>query len=242
MDLPAAALFAALDATWPAASRSTCGPFTLRDGQGGGKRVSAATLDGPGSFVTGDIGAAEAGMERLGQRPLFMIRAGEEALDHALAARGYALADPVVAMAGPADAVAGAGPEYMSAFPIWPRLRICDDIWAACGVGPERLAVMDRVKGPKTAILSRRSERAAGAAFVALSGRVAMVHALAVLPALRRRASAVNMVRCAAKWAQDNGARSLVALVREDNAAARALLASMNMKNVGYYHYRLKTV
>lgn len=240
-DLPAATLCAAIDATWPAAARLACGPFTLRDGRGGGKRVSAATLDSP-NFGPEDLEAAEAGMVRLGQRPLFMIRAGEGALDDALAARGYEIVDPVLVLAGPVDAVAGPGPEHMSAFAIWPRLTISDDIWAACGVGRERLAVMDRVTGPKTVVLSRRSERAAGVAFVALSGSLAMVHALEVLPGLRRRGSAVNMLRCAAQWAQENGARTLVALVRQDNAAARALFASLKMENVGYYHYRLKCV
>lgn len=241
MTLPAAALFATLDQTWPAAARIACGPFTLRAGQGGGKRVSAATLDAPG-FSPLDLEKAEAGMARLGQRPLFMIRGGETALDQALAARGYDVVDPVLAMAAPVGVVAGPGPEHMSAFAIWPRLKISDDIWAACGVGPERLAVMDRVAGPKTVVLSRRSERAAGVVFVAQHGKVAMVHALEVLPALRRRGSAVNMLRCAAKWAQENGAETLAALVLRDNAAARALFAFLSMENVGCYHYRLKRI
>ena len=37
------AFVAAMEATWPAASRRQVGPFVIRDGQGGGKRVSAAT-------------------------------------------------------------------------------------------------------------------------------------------------------------------------------------------------------
>lgn len=239
-ELSAATLSAAMDATWPAAALVPCGPFTLRDGQGGGKRVSAATLDAQG-FGPDDLEAAEAGMARLGQVPLFMIREGEGALDAALAARGYRMVDPVVACGGPVGTVAGQGAEHMSAFAIWPWLKICEDIWAARGLGPERLAVMLRAAGPKTAVLSRRNERAAGVCFAAIAGEVAMVHALEVLPELRRRGSAVNMLRCAAKWAQDEGANTLVALVTEDNAAARALYASVGMKNVGYYHYRLKT-
>ena len=39
-------LFATMEATWPAASRRETGIWTLRDGQGGGKRVSAATTTG----------------------------------------------------------------------------------------------------------------------------------------------------------------------------------------------------
>jgi GNAT superfamily N-acetyltransferase len=246
--LSAATLSAAMDATWPPVRRLPCGPFTLRDGRGGGKRVSAATLDapqdgprdGPDGFDAVDIDAAEAGMARLGQAPLFRIHAGDEALDLELEARGYALIDPVLAYGAPVGVVAGPGPEHMSAFAIWPWLKICEDIWGAGGLGPERLAVMKRVAGPKTAVLSRRNERAAGACFAAISGQVAMVHALEVLPELRRRGSAVNMMRCAAKWAQDEGAEVLVCLMLRENAEARALFAFLNMEIVGYYHYRLK--
>lgn len=237
--LSAHGLYEVLEATWPPAATHACGPFTLREGRGGGKRVSAATLDGAG-FEIEDLAAAEAGMAALGQGALFLIRANDAALDAALAARGYGIVDPVVACAGRVEDVAGPGPEHMSAFAIWPRLKIAEDIWAASGIGPGRLAVMDRVQGPKTSILSRRNERAAGAAFVALAGDVAMVHALEVLPALRRQGSAVNMVRAAAVWAQDNGAKTLACVVTVANVGARALYASLNMQNVGYYHYRAK--
>jgi N-acetylglutamate synthase len=36
-----------LEATWPPAARHRAGPWVLRDGAGGGKRVSAATAEGP---------------------------------------------------------------------------------------------------------------------------------------------------------------------------------------------------
>ena len=40
-----AELYATLEATWPPAARRRVGPWTIRDGQGGGKRVSAATAE-----------------------------------------------------------------------------------------------------------------------------------------------------------------------------------------------------
>jgi ribosomal protein S18 acetylase RimI-like enzyme len=233
----------ALDATWPAAATRACGPFTLREGRGGGKRVSAATLDAA-SFDAADLDAAEAGMAALGQGALFRVRAGDTALDTgldaALAARGYGIVDPVMIHAGPVADVAGPGAEPMSAFTIWPRLKISEDIWAACGIGPERLAVMDRVSQPRTTILSRRADRAVGMAFVALAGDIAMIHAIEVLPAWRRQGSAVNMMRAAAVWAQDHGAQTLACAVTSANTGARALYASLNMQNVGYCHYRAK--
>ena len=36
-------ILTALDATWPAAARQVIDPWIIRDGQEGGKRVSAAT-------------------------------------------------------------------------------------------------------------------------------------------------------------------------------------------------------
>ncbi|TMV56955.1 GNAT family N-acetyltransferase, partial [Thioclava sp. BHET1] len=41
------AIFAALDASWPAAALHHAGPWLIREGRGGGKRVSAATAERP---------------------------------------------------------------------------------------------------------------------------------------------------------------------------------------------------
>ena len=86
-------LFATLDATWPAAASDRLGAWRLRRGEGGGNRVSAATLEGD----LADPGAAEQAMRQMGQAPLFMVRPGEDALDVTLAARGYLTRDPTPA-------------------------------------------------------------------------------------------------------------------------------------------------
>ena len=64
-------ILTALDATWPAAARQTMGPWIIRDGQGGGKRVQPQhpILN----WTPADIQTAEAAMQDLGQTPLFMI-------------------------------------------------------------------------------------------------------------------------------------------------------------------------
>ena len=226
------ALAAAMDATWPAAASWRVGPFHLRDGAGGGKRVSAATLDG--DWTPADLATAEAAMPQ----PLFMIRPRDGALDDALAARGYARIDPVVAYAMPTAAVAP--PPDMAAFAHWPPLQIAVDLWAEGHIGPTRLAVMQRAAAPKTALLARNSGRAAGVAFVAIHERIAMLHALEVAPAHRRQGSAQNIVRAAALWAREHGADTLALVVTEANAAARSLYASFGMQVVGQYHYRQK--
>ncbi len=230
------AILSLLDATWPAAALSRAGAFTIREGQGGGSRVSAATVEGP--FGAGDIEAAEAAQDALGQTNLFMVLGGQQALDDALAARGYRVKDPVVIYAAPTETLADPAPDPMAAFTIWPPLEIMRDLWAEGGTGPARLAVMDRAAGPKTAIMGRVKDRVAGVAFVAVVENRAMLHALHVAPGLRRQGSAVNIMRAAALWAQDRGATELFLAVTKANEAANALYASLGMRIVENYHYR----
>lgn len=226
-----------MEPTWPPAERMRSGPFTLRRGLGGGSRVSAATAEAP--FDSGDIAEAEAAMTAMGQRALFMIRPGDEALDAALAARGHAVMDPVVLYAAPI-ADLGPPPDPLAAFPHWPPLQIARLLWAEGGIGPARVAVMERVALPKTAILARSGDRPSGAAFAARSGPVAFLHALEVTPACRRKGAARALVRAAAAWAADSGEEWLALAVTAANGPARSLYASLGMQAVGQYHYRIK--
>lgn len=239
MTLPAAdAFFPVLDATWPAAEFIPVGPFLMRVGAGGGQRVSAATAEGP--WTEADIEAVEAAMIAAGQSPLFMVRTGEDRLDAALADHGYRIKDPVFIFAGPSVEVAGAGAPHMTTFPIWPPLAIMLELWAAGDIGPARLAVMDRASSPKTALLARAGDHPAGVAFVAVHGNIAMLHALEVTKTQRRQGSAVNILRAAAVWAQDQGAVLFSTVTTGENLPAQGLFASLNMQIVGNYHYRTK--
>ena len=230
-------LFATVDATWPAAALHPAGPWLVREGRGGGKRVSAATAERP--VAQADFAAMEAAQAALHQSPLVMIRQGEDALDALLAAQGYRIVDPVVIYLAPTTKLTGALP-HLAAFPVWPPLAIQAEVWAAGHIGPERMAVMDRVAGPKTSIFARTNDRAAGAAFVGVAGDIAMLHALEVSHAMRRQGSAANMMRAAANWAQTQGVGWFSLVVTETNAPARALYASFGMSVVGQYHYRMK--
>ena len=227
-------LFSAMEATWPPARRWPVGPFTLRDGEGGGKRVSAASV--AGDWSTADLDTAEAEMAR----PLFLIGPQDQMLDAALAARHYDLVDPVLAYAAPVAELAGVSPKWMTTFPHWPPMQIDRDLWAEGGIGPARVAVMERVRGPKAAILGRTGDRPAGIAFVACDGDLAMLHALEVSPSFRRQGSAHNILRAAAVWAQEQGAKTLSLVVTTANAGARSLYTSVGMQVVGHYHYRQK--
>lgn len=232
---PAERLHAALEGTWPPAGRARSGPFTLRAGGGGGKRVSAATLDGP--FSDTALDAAEAAMRKAGERPLFMIRAGDEALDRALAGRGYARVDPTIFYAAPVATIAEK-PRPMSLFDCWPPLALQKQIWRDAGIGAERLAVMARAPEPRSAFIARFQNRAAGVGFCALDGDVAMLHALEIEPAFRRQGVARDMVRGMAHWARERNAARLALAVTERNIAARGLYSALGMAEAGGYHYR----
>ena len=231
-------LLAALDATWPAAVTHRAGPWLVREGLGGGKRVSCALamLD----EARDQIALAEAAQAALGQPPLFCLRDGEAALDRALSDRGYRTVDPVRLYTAPCALLAAENPERLSSFPIWPPLAIMKEIWADGDVGPARLAVMARAPGPKTAILGRAGDRAAGAVFAAVHGDIAMIHALHVQPGMRRNGLARNLMRAAARWAQDQRASTIALAVTNANAAANALYTTLGMTVAGHYHYRLK--
>ena len=225
-----------MEATWPAAAIMRAGPWAIRDGRGGGKRVSAATAED--DWHDGDIAQAEAAMAALDQPALFLIRDQDPALDAALQARGYRIVDPVVAYAMALTTMDP--PEPMTTFPHWPPMAMAADLWAEGGIGADRIAVMHRAEGPKTAILGRAQDRAAGTAFVAMSGRIAMLHALEITQALRRQGSAHNILRAAACWALDQGADTLSLVVTVANEPARRLYASFGMSVVGHYHHRQK--
>lgn len=232
-------LYAVLEATWPAAAVAQVGPFTIRTGQGGGSRVSAATITAP--VTQADLPLAEAAMAALGQPRIFMIRVGDEALDALLAAQGYAVKDPVVGFVAPVAALTAQRPPPVSTFEVWPPLAVQCEIWAQGGVGPERLDVMDRATGPKTSILGRVDDTPAGCAFVACHGPHAMLHALETHGLHRRKGVGARMLTACAFWAEAQAAETFSLLVTQANKGAQALYASLGMVPVGQYHYRIKT-
>ena len=230
-----AALFDAIDGTWPPARRWAEGPFVLRDGQGGGQRVSAATTDGPGTDA--DIDRAQAAMRAAGQRPLFMMRGDTPELDAQLAARGYTISDPTVIYTLPIGRLTDVPIPRVTAFTIWEPLAIMREIWATDGVGPARLAIMARAR-TKTGIFSRWNEKPGGTAFAAVHGDICMVHALIVLPHQRRGGVARWMMRRAAFWGQAQGATTISVLCVASNEAANGFYQALGFERVGSYHYR----
>ena len=154
------ACMAALAATWPAARVWQQDGWTLRDGAGGGKRVSAASAD--------DTARAASLAGLMPKGALAMLRAEQSALDADLAALGYSILDPTLIYAAPVADLAQK-PPHVSLFDIWPPLAIMREIWSEGGIGPARLAVMDRATGPKTGLIARAVGPRSGLRFLRYS-------------------------------------------------------------------------
>lgn len=214
---------AATEATWPAAATRAIGAVTLRDGAGGGQRVSAATA-GPG-WSGDDLDRAIAAMPA----PLFRV-VQDPGLDAALSRRGLAIHDPVVAMQADLSALP---PPDRPVARLWPPEEMAP-LWAAEGTGAGRLAVMHRAPGPKTVL----ALDGIAAAFVACHEGWAALHALAVAPGQRRQGAGKAVTLAAAAFGRDHGARGLVVLVTTANLPARQLYASLGLAETARYHYR----
>ena len=231
-------ILTALDATWPAAARQSIGPWIIRNGQEGGKRVSAATPNS--DWTPADIQTAEATMRDLGQTPLFMIIHQDHDLDHALADTGYDIVDPVNIYSTSVHNLTIERPPKVSMFSVWPPLAIEIDMWAEGGISDARVNVMKRVQGPKTSILARWNDHPAGVGFAAVHGKDAFVHAVEIRAAQRQQGVASWLMKQAAFWAAEQGASRLNVACTKANVAANALYRSIGMKVVGEYHYRMK--
>lgn len=228
-------LMAALEATWPPAEIVETDGFRLRRGAGGGKRVSAAARMSPGPD---GLDAAVAAMAGWGQGPLFQLTGDDTELDADLARRGYAIADPTLLYVAPATDLIGDGPvQTAHARKIVPALMA--EIWAEGGIGPSRLNVMARATVPSVRLLGRSGDRPSGAAFVAVDGDIAMIHAIEVRPAQRRKGVARQLMHAGARFAVANGAHWLALAVTEANGPARALYQGLGMTLAGRYHYRV---
>ncbi|WP_240558614.1 GNAT family N-acetyltransferase [Paracoccus contaminans] len=231
----APAIAAAWQATWPAADHAQIGGFRVGRGMGGGGRVSAARAIGP--WDAADIPAVEGQHAAWDQPPLFSVDDADSALAAALQAQGYQASDPTLILHCPVERLAGGAIPPVTAIEAWPPLAIQRVLWAEAGIGPARQAVMERAYAPKAAILGRIEDRAAGAAFAAVHGPVAMLHALAVLPRWRRKGLGAWMMRRAARFAARHDAAVLVLAVSEANGAARALYDAAGFERLARYHY-----
>lgn len=234
-------LYDAIDCTWPPAEFRVVGPFTLRRGDGGGQRVSSASLREV-DFDASDIDLVEQTMDALGQPRLFMIRDNDQTLDAALADQGYRVKDPVTLFAGPSAMLAEHDPKGFAVIDSTESIAIMSEIWDAQGIGKGRRDVMRRAQGAKACFLGRMDDQPAGVTYVGCDNDIAMLHALEILPKMRRKGMALQMMGATGAWAARNGADTFSLVVLTANDAACALYQKVGMVEVGNYHYRIKDI
>lgn len=230
-------IFEAIDVTWPAEKFLEIPKWKLRRSAKGGKRVSAATAIGAPDIS--DIKLAENKMVQWHQDKLFMIKKNEILLDEALSASGYRVIDPTNIWSISSKNLSIQKTLPVKAFTIFPPLAIQRELWRANHIPPSRIEIMDRVKTHKTTIFGRINARPAASAFVAVSNKFAMVHALVVDKKCRRQGMGKFVMQKVGSWAYQMGAESVVALCTEKNCSANILYKSLGMQVIGKYHYRV---
>lgn len=236
MNLPTQTeLFEAVDATWAPRSFLKQDGWLIREGAGGGKRVSATTL--LSDIDTTEINSAVTKMKSLGQTPLFMIRKTDTELDAVLNAEGYKIIDPVVILVGQTQKLARTPPEETYSIV---ELNAPNDnakaIWAAGGIDQGRLNIMARVKGAKSILFADQM----GVAFAAAHNDVAMIHAVEVATEYRRKGVANALMYKAFRWAKDQNCKWTAVLTVKENIPARTLYQNLGMTETAAYHYRIK--
>ena len=230
-------IFETIDLTWPAKEFLELPEWKLRKSIKGGKRVSAVTAIGKSGIPA--IQFVENTLEEWCQDKLFMIKAGENSLDDALKERGYCIVDPTNIWSISAEALSMQQIPPVTAFSIFPPLAIQREIWKANGIDASRIEIMDRVKTPKTTIFGRINAKPAASAFVAVSNKIAMVHALIVDHKFQRQGMGKHVMQKVGVWAHQQGAESVVVLCTKQNQSANNFYKILGMKVIGEYHYRL---
>ena len=230
-------IFETIDLTWPAKEFLELPEWKLRKSIKGGKRVSAVTAIGKSGIPA--IQFVENTLEEWCQDKLFMIKAGENSLDEALKERGYCIVDPTNIWSISAEALSMQQIPPVTAFSIFPPLAIQRELWIANGIDASRIEIMDRVKTPKTSIFGRINAKPAASAFVAVSNKIAMVHALIVDHKFQRQGMGKHVMQKVGVWAHQQGAESVVVLCTKQNQSANNFYKILGMKVIGEYHYRL---
>ena len=230
--------WAASETCWPPLNKKNIGPWVIREGAGGGNRVSSTTAND--FFRKEDIFIAENHMQLLNQKNIFQIREKDLELDNILDRLGYSLVDKTVVYGSKIAKMSSPCVPPMTAFNIWPPLRIMKDIWEIGGTTDSRISVMERCKVRKTAILGRIENKAAGCAFISEYKGIAILQALFVLPSYRRKGLARFLISESVKWVSYAESAYLAIMTDKYNKEARGLYDSLGMKIIDKYHYRVK--
>lgn len=214
--------------TWPSVSNQLQNGWLIKNGGGGGKRVSATIRVNPNAKIE----IAESLMESINQNKLFMIRKGDENLDYELHKLGYKLIDPSILLGSPIERL---DKTFDGEFHVAPNEKM-KALWINAGINEKRLNVMNRAKVLKSYVSIDNT----AVAFVAIYSSIAMVHALEVAKVKQRQGFGKKIMQQIAGWAATNGANYLTVITVHNNLPAKSLYQHLRMTKLGNYHYRIK--
>jgi ribosomal protein S18 acetylase RimI-like enzyme len=165
------------------------------------------------------------------------------ALDADLRDRGWRLDGPTDILVASVDDVP-AGTSAGVSVAMRPAMDLAWlDAWiAAEGRADARetyVHVLRRIPSPAAFAVAHVDGRPAGVGLATCERGWSGVFCMAVEPAARRRGVARAVLRALAEWSRDHDARGLYLQVECDNAAARALYASMGFTRSHGYHFRI---
>jgi ribosomal protein S18 acetylase RimI-like enzyme len=226
------------DRAWPAAERSSLGPWILNASTGWSGRLNACWPLGEPPLPMGEaVEAVEAWYAARGLPPVFKPAGPLPALEAELTARGYRARTPTLMMI--ADIPGVAGPE---------RALVSDTVGEAfervfLGTqdnpedAAERMGAFNRIARPR--VFARIEVEGAPVAIggSAIEGDWAGVFGMRTLAAYRRQGLAQDIVAALMVGAREAGARKAYLQVEAPNAPAIALYERFGFRTVFAYSY-----
>ena len=223
--------------TWPPKKIIKFGSWTIRIGDGAGKRASAISLEG--TWEETSFRKLKDLLKKLGKSEIFMIYQSDSLFEKELDKLNYQVFDKSYIFEIPVTELIKSKPPPISMFSIWSPLHIQKELWNSNGIGWQRQSVMNRASQIKTSILGRWSDNPVASAFIAKSGNVAFLHALVVDENFRQQGVAKALMRHAGQWAHKHNCSKLMVVTTEANVAATSLYTSLEFQLVNKYHYRI---
>ena len=236
-------------AGWPAPDTRWLGRWLLRAAEGfTGRANSVLPLGDPGRPLDEALAEVAAWYGERGLRPRVVIPVpAREALDEALAARGWTLYNPTQVLTADVEVTLRTLPERPDLPPVTIEDTPADD-WIGAyhfrgggGLPQVGRAILTGSRQPGFAVV-----RAGGTAGAVLAiGRASVddgwvgVTAVEVDPGHRRRGLAGHVLRELLRWAAERAATSAYLQVAEENGAALALYQRLGFAPHHRYHYRL---
>ena len=234
---------------WPAPDTRWLGRWLLRAAEGfTGRANSVLPLGAPGRPLDDALAEVRAWYGERGLPPRVAIPTpAREALDAALAARGWTLHNPTQVLTADVEVTLAALPERAGLPPVTIEDTPSDD-WVGAfhyrgggGLPQVGRGILTGSRQPGFAVV--RAGGAAGAVLAIARASVddgwVGVTALEVDPGHRRRGLAGHVLRELLRWAADRGATSAYLQVALENEAALAVYDRLGFAPHHRYHYRI---